>query len=110
MEEKILANWSWSGRSLMKSVQNMAKGAGRVVGDGSCVNITKAIWVGKNHITFRQDLQDQEPNKPIWVSSLITSQRKWDTEILNKWFEKETSAKIDQYIFHFKRGMTTTTG
>lgn len=72
----------------------MAKGVGRAIRDGSCNNITEEIWVGKNLITFRQDLRDQLPNKPIWVSNLITSQKKWDNTTLKKSFEEEMSDKI----------------
>lgn len=61
MEGKFPANYSWSGRSLMKSVQNMAKGVGRAIGDGRCNNIIEEIWARKHLITFHQDLQDQLP-------------------------------------------------
>lgn len=72
----------------------MAKGVGFIVGDGKSIKVTGDIWVGEKALTLKVGHQVQDPEKPIWVSSLISRERKWNMEMINHWFDEETTLRI----------------
>uniref|UniRef100_A0A803NB49 Uncharacterized protein n=1 Tax=Chenopodium quinoa TaxID=63459 RepID=A0A803NB49_CHEQI len=88
---KHLAKSSWAAKSLVRVVISMKGAIGKRIGNGKDNSILQDIWVKEKKISrIAQPLESQSGK----VSDLLTTDRRWNANLIWKSFEEDTARDI----------------